>query len=57
MVNQTAQEALDKASEIYNDALDSLNEAERVVVPDVDTSIYLDEAKALLKEVRFITHH
>jgi len=50
MVNQTAQEALDKASEIYNDALDSLNEAERVVVPDVDTSIYLDEAKALLKE-------
>ena len=50
-VNQTAQEALDKASQIYSDALDSLNNAERVAVPDDDTSIYLEEAKALLEDV------
>ena len=49
--NQTAQEALDKASQIYSDALDSLNNAEPVAVPEDDTSIYLEEAKALLEDV------
>ena len=49
--NQTAQEALDKASQIYSDALDSLNNAERVAVPEDETSIYLEEDKALLEDV------
>lgn len=50
-VNKTAQEALDKASEIYSDALDSLNNADRVVVPDVDASLYLQESQSILDEV------
>lgn len=51
-VDEAAKKALDKATMIHTNAIESLYDAERTIVPDIDTSLQLAEAQNILEQVR-----
>jgi len=50
-VDEAAKKALDKATMIHTNAIESLYDAERTIVPDIDTSLQLAEARNILEQV------
>ncbi|KAF6021666.1 LanB2 [Bugula neritina] len=49
-VDEAAKKALDKATMIHTNAIESLYDAERTIVPDIDTSLQLAEAQNILEQ-------